>query len=149
MKTTRILFLIALSLLFLSPSPLNAREVAVTKVDVLARSETSWDGNKLPRYGEGPAEVTILRIVIPPGVQLPEHRHPVINAGVLMKGELTVVTDKGKVLHLKEGDSIVEVVETWHYGKNEGDVPAELIMFYAGNKGVPLSVKQDSLKTGG
>ncbi|ASQ90342.1 cupin [Prosthecochloris sp. GSB1] len=149
MKNQRIRFLIVFTLLFLSPSVLNAREAAVTKVDVLAQSETSWDGNKLPRYGEGPAEVTILRIVIPPGTQLPEHRHPVINAGALMKGELTVVTDKGKVLHLKEGESIVEVVETWHYGKNEGDVPAELIMFYAGNKGVPLSVKQDSLKTGG
>ncbi len=42
----------------------------------------------LPAY----PEVTILRIHIPPGATLPLHEHPVINAGVLLKGELTVTT---------------------------------------------------------
>ncbi len=63
-----------------------------------------------------------------------------INAGVMLKGQLTEVTEAGKRLHLKAGDSIVEVVNTWHYGKNEGDEPAELIVFYAGVKGTPISV---------
>ena len=63
------------------------------------------------------------------------HTHPVINAGVLVSGELTVITDSGQTLHLKPGDPIVEVVDTWHYGKNEGTDPADIIVFYAGEKG--------------
>jgi hypothetical protein len=59
----------------------------------------------------------------------------VINAGVLMSGQLTVETTDGKVLHLKAGDPIVEVVNTLHYGINEGTVPAEIVVFYAGTVG--------------
>ena len=59
----------------------------------------------------------------------------------MLKGELTVTTKKGQVLHLRAGEPIVEVVDTWHYGKNEGKETAELIVFYAGVQGVPITVK--------
>ena len=78
----------------------------------------------LPAYAPGQPEVTIRRITIPAGVRLEMHRHPVINAGVMLSGQLTVVTVEGKTLHLKAGDPIVEVVNTLHYGINEGKVPA-------------------------
>jgi quercetin dioxygenase-like cupin family protein len=119
-----------------------AKDVNAVKVDVLAKTSSSWDRSPLPDYPRGKPEITILRIEIPPGVQLPLHKHPVINAGVLLKGELTVATEDNKVLHLKAGDSIVEVVNKWHYGKNEGRKPAELIMFYAGTPGVPITIKK-------
>jgi hypothetical protein len=45
-------------------------------------------------------------------------------------------------LHLKAGDPIVEVVDTWHYGKNEGKTPAEIIVFYAGTPDTPITVKE-------
>jgi quercetin dioxygenase-like cupin family protein len=111
-------------------------------VDVLAKTSSSWDGGALPNYSTGTPEVTILRIMIPPKVQLPMHKHPVINAGVLLKGELTVVREDGKELHLKAGDSIVELVNKWHYGKNEGDEPAEIIIVYSGLQGTPITVKK-------
>ena len=79
-------------------------------VDVLTKSSASWEGTDLPNYPKGKPEITILRIKIPPKVQLPLHEHPVINAGVLLKGELTVVTKNKETLHLKAGDPIVEVV---------------------------------------
>ena len=60
---------------------------------------------------------TILKISIPPKTRLPLHQHPVINAGVLIKGELTVMTEDGKILHLQAGDPIVEVTDTWHFGE--------------------------------
>jgi len=110
-------------------------------VDVLAKTTTSWNGAALPAYNQGIPEVTILRIVIPAKTELPLHQHPVINAGVLLKGELTVVTQDKKTLHLKAGDPIVEVVDTWHYGRNDGDGPAEIIVFYAGVKDAPITVK--------
>ncbi len=116
--------------------------ISKTIVDVLVKSSSSWDGEILPDYPKGKPEVTILRITIPPKVQLPLHKHLVINAGVLLKGELTVVTEDKKTLHLKAGDSIVEVVNKWHYGKNEGNEPAEIIVFYAGIRGTPITIKE-------
>jgi len=43
---------------------------------------------------------------------------------------------------MKPYDPIVEVVNTWHYGRNEGDKPAEIIVFYAGEKGDPVTIKK-------
>jgi len=125
---------------FLLSSNVLAKDIENVKVDVLAKTNKSWNDEKLPHYEKGEPEITILKIVIPPHVKLPMHKHPIINAGVLLKGELTVVTEDNKILHLKAGDAIVEVVNTWHYGKNEGDEPAELIMFYAGIKDIPLTI---------
>ncbi|MBA4421504.1 MAG: cupin domain-containing protein [Syntrophus sp. (in: bacteria)] len=118
-----------------------AEDANTAQVDVLAKTGLSWDGSHLPGYSKGTPEITILRIKIPPGVQLPLHKHPVINAGVLLSGELTVVTDDNKTLHLKAGDSIVEVVNIWHYGKNEGNKTAEILVFYAGVLDTPISIK--------
>jgi len=134
---------IGLSLL-LSSSAL-AEQVDSVQVEVLAKSTISWDGSRLPGYTKNAPEVTILRIKIPAGAQLPLHKHPVINAGVLLTGELTVVTEDDKILHLKAGDSIVEVVDKWHYGNNEGKSIAEIIVFYAGAVDTQITVKKESL----
>lgn len=132
----RICFVLLLS------SNVLAADVNAVHVDVLAKTSLSWDGSHLPYYSKGTPEVTILRIKIPPGVQLPLHKHPVINAGVLLNGELTVVTEDNRTLHLKAGDSIVEVVNKWHYGKNEGNETAEIIVFYAGVQDTPISIEK-------
>jgi len=119
-----------------------AQELNSVDVEILAKTNESWDGRDLPNYPEGKPNITILRIKIPPKVELPLHEHPVINAGVLLKGELTVVTKDRETLHLKAGDSIVEVVDKWHYGKNEGTETAEIIVFYAGIQGSPITIKE-------
>ena len=69
------------------------------------------------------------------------HEHPVINSGYLVSGELTVIAKDNKKLHLKAGDSIVEIVNKKHYGKNEGTDTAEIIVFYAGVVNKPITVK--------
>lgn len=115
---------------------------AAVQVSKLVQSTQSWDGTLLAPYPAGQPEITILRITIPPGTRLDTHQHPVINAGVLLAGELRVVTQDGKTLQLKTGDPIVEVMHTWHYGINEGTVPAEIMVFYAGVSGQPITVKE-------
>jgi quercetin dioxygenase-like cupin family protein len=107
----------------------NEASIAVTE---LVKTTKSWDGEILPPYPQGQPEITIRRITIPAGARLDTHSHSVINAGVLISGQLTVVTADGKTLHLKAGDPIVEVVNTAHYGINQGKVPAEIVVFYAG-----------------
>ena len=135
-------FFFGICLILLLSSNVCAQEVNTATVDILAKTSISWDGEELPNYAKGKPEITILRIKIPPKVQLPLHVHPVINAGVLLKGELTVVTEDKKTLHLKTGDSIVEVVGKWHYGKNEGNELAEIIVFYAGVQDTPITIKK-------
>lgn len=115
----------------------------VVRTVQLVQSERSWDGVMLPAYPQGQPQVTILRITIPAGARLPLHRHPVINAGVLTRGQLVVVTEDGRELRLAAGDPIVEVVDTPHQGFNPGSEPAEIIVFYAGQAGTPLAVRQE------
>jgi quercetin dioxygenase-like cupin family protein len=142
-KMKRIICVLFLTL-FLSNHAL-AKDVNITAVQVeeLAKAGISWDGSRLPAYPKERPEITILRIKIPPGSTLHVHEHPVINAGVLLSGELTVITEDNKKLHLKAGEAIIEVVNTWHYGKNEGSKTAELIVFYAGIPNKPITVKKE------
>ena len=119
-----------------------AESAQTISTEVLAKSGASWDGSVLPRYPQGAPEITILRIAIPPGMRLALHRHPTINAAYMLKGTLTVTTEDNKSIVLKAGEAIVEVVDKWHYGQNEGPDPVEILVFYAGTPGVPIAVKK-------
>lgn len=118
----------------------NLETLDSLKVRELVKTTQSWDGTHLPDYPKGQPEITILKISIPAGTRLETHSHPVINAGVLTKGELTVYTENGDVLKLCAGDPIVEVVNTLHYGVNEGDETAEILVFYSGIHNMPVTV---------
>lgn len=109
--------------------------------ELIAESYLSWNGDSLPAYPTGKPKISIVKVTIPPHSELPHHYHPVINAGVLLSGELTVVDSKGNVLQMKAGDPIIEVVNTVHFGKNEGNIPAEILVFYAGADEMKIVVK--------
>ncbi len=132
-------------LLFTALCLISCNKTTIHKIEVttLIETTTSWDGKKLPNYLEGSPKITVLKIVIPPKTKLEVHKHLEINAGVLLKGTLTVISTHNDTLHLKAGDPIVELVNTWHYGINEGNVPAEIIVFYAGVEGTPITVLQE------
>ncbi len=117
-------------------------EQSAVKVEKLAETSCSWDGATLPNYPATTPQITILRYTFPPHQVLPVHRHLIINCGVLLKGELTIVTTDGRERTFKAGDAVVEMVGTVHSGENRGDEPAELIMFYAGTEG--LALKEDA-----
>ncbi len=117
----------------------NQSEVKVTQI---LKTTKEWNGDELPPYPSKNPEITILKYEIPPGIRLPMHKHPVINAGVVLEGKLTVISKDGKQLILNSGDSIIELVNKWHYGVNQGFVPVKLIMFYVGEVGVPLMIKE-------
>jgi quercetin dioxygenase-like cupin family protein len=134
--------IITLCFIALLAGTAHARENPV-KVDILAQSSQSWDGRQLPAYPTTTPEISVLRIEIPAGTQLALHQHPVINVGYLVSGELTVITEQNETLHLKAGDALIEVVDKWHYGKNEGSTPAVIVVVYAGTPGTPLSVHKE------
>jgi quercetin dioxygenase-like cupin family protein len=120
------------------PAAVGATPVAT---EVLAKSGASWNGDRLPAYPRGAPEITVLKIAIPPGARLPLHKHPVINAAYMLRGRLTVTTEDQKSIELKAGQAMVEVVDTWHYGRNEGPEPVEILVFYAGTPDAPIAVK--------
>jgi quercetin dioxygenase-like cupin family protein len=121
---------------------LGCKSNKITNIEVitLVKTTKSWNGSQLPKYLDGNPEITILKIIIPPKTKLPLHKHPEINAGILLKGELTVISEANDTLHLKAGEPIVELVNTWHFGQNEGTEPVEIIVFYAGIKGTPITI---------
>ena len=121
---------------------LCAEPHGAANVEVLAKTDQMWDGSPLPNYPTENPEITILKVTIPAKTELPMHKHPVINAGYLLSGELTVVSESGDELFLKGGDTLIELVDKWHYGKNEGEEDVEIIVFYAGEKDRPITVKK-------
>lgn len=133
------LLLIALISLNSAAGPAFAHGAGAA-AEVVEKTTRSWNDNLLPAYPEGQPEITLLKITIPPHSRIPWHKHPVINCGYLLQGELRVTADDGKVLHMKEGDPIPELVEQWHYGENPGDEPAVILVFYAGIGGSPITV---------
>ena len=112
---------------------------AATSKDLI-KSTQSWNGNELPAYALAQPEVTIKEIIIAPGEKLPWHQHPVINAGILLSGELVVQTREGKKLHLKAGDTLIELVNTSHTGQNISTEPAKIVVFYLAEQGEKVTI---------
>lgn len=107
--------------------------------EVLLKSTTSWDGVSYGSYPAGEPELTLVRIVIPSHTALHWHTHPMPNAAYVVRGELTVVQhDNGATRKLIGGQTLPEMVGTVHRGYT-GPEPVELLVFYAGTPGMPLS----------
>jgi len=141
MKTT-----LLTSLILLTSSTLLAKDMSkITKpkpitIEVLQKATTSWNGEALPSYKSGKPEISIVKISVAPHAKFPIHKHPMINAGVILSGELTVITDENQTKHFKAGDAVVEVVKRWHHGQNDGNVTTEIIVVYAGVEGEQLTI---------
>ena len=110
--------------------------------DVLLQTTQTWDNAEYKKLKIKKPEVTVLKIVINVNEELPMHKHNLVNIAYVKKGTLTVITDDNKEITLHEGEVLPELVGKYHYGKNTGSKPVELIVFYIGEKGTPLSVNK-------
>jgi quercetin dioxygenase-like cupin family protein len=113
-----------------APSPLQVKTVLQT--------DKAWDGSQYTAYPAGHPQLSVLQITIPPRTTMEWHRHPVPNAAYVVSGELNVETQAGHKVHFTKGQVIAETVGVWHRGVT-GDQAADLLVFYAGAPGVPLS----------
>ena len=111
----------------------------------LIRTSQSWDGVELPDYLKGKPELVAVKYVFPAGQKLGWHHHPVMNYGVLVEGELTIIGQDGKEKVVHEGEAVVEMVNTIHHGENRGKKPVVLYMFYLAQKGMPLAVQHPEI----
>ena len=110
--------------------------------DVLLRTTSTWDNAEYKKLKIKKPEVTVLKIVFNIGEELPMHKHDLVNIAYVKKGTLTVITDDNKEITLHEGEVLPELIGKYHYGKNTGNEPVELVVFYIGEKGTPLSVNK-------
>lgn len=137
--------LLGSSLLIIAISTLSnitkASAAPALEVTTLLKATHSWDGVKYQKYPGGQPEISILRYKIPAHTILPWHSHPVINAAYVISGNITVTTkgDESSIV-IGPGDVLAETVGTLHRGET-GDVPVELIVFYAGTPTLPLVLK--------
>ena len=106
------------------------------------KTTSTWDNIKYEGLQIKNPEVTVLNITIDVGEELPMHKHDLVNVAYVKKGTLTVTTDDNKKITLHEGECLPELIGKYHYGKNTGNEPVELIVFYIGEKGTPLSVNK-------
>jgi len=93
---------------------------------------TSWDGTPI-QYPAGTAKVSGAIITLSPGAETGWHLHPVPCLALILEGELLVELKDGRTHKLKAGDTLAEVMNTPHNGKNTGKVPLKIAVFYAGN----------------
>ena len=103
----------------------------------LLNSGTSWNGGAI-NYPEGAPNVTAVKIRLKNGEVTAIHCHPVPLFAYILKGQLRVTTGLGQSRVFKRGEAMVEVMDTWHQGKAVKG-PVELIAFYAGVEGTPVS----------
>ena len=126
---------------------LSQEEAPVQQVQSteLIRTSQSWDGVELPDYLQGRPELVAVKYVFPAGQKLGWHHHPVMNYGILVQGELTIIGQDGKEKIVHEGEAVVEMVNTIHHGENRGTKPVILYMFYLAQKDIPLAVQHPEI----
>ena len=124
----------------------NDNSSSLVETTELIRTSQSWDGAELPDYPQGRPELVVKKYVFPAGQKLAWHHHPVMNYGVLVQGELTIIAKDGteKVVHA--GEAVVEMVGTVHHGENRGSQSAILYMCYVSQEGLPLSVPNPEME---
>lgn len=122
----------------------SVEQVAVVSEELI-RTSQSWDGVELPDYLQGRPELVAVKYVFPAGKKLGWHHHPVMNYGILVQGELTIIGQDGKEKVVHEGETVVEMVNTIHHGENRGTKPVILYMFYLSQKDMPLAVQHPEI----
>ena len=125
----------------------NVQEKSIKTVKnvELIRTSQSWDGVELPDYLQGRPELVAVKYVFPVGQKLGWHHHPVMNYGILVQGELTIIGLDGKEKTVHEGEPVVEMVNTIHHGENRGNKPVILYMFSLSQKDLPLAVQHPEI----
>ena len=134
-------FLSSLSL-WLIPALLSAREPQI-EVQQILQTTQSWDGQNYQGYPTGQPQLTVLQITIPPNTALHWHHHPVISVGYVLSGHLTIEKrDTGERTIVHAGQAVAETVQTTHRGFTT-DEPLELLVFYAGQVGLPITINEE------
>ncbi len=144
MKTSRqslTIFLLALFVCVIGATGVSGAEYEGVTATQIKKTTTASNGQKLQYLASEKPEVTVLIVEIPAGGETGWHLHPVPVYAYMLSGAITVETESGEKRDFREGEAIIEVMNTPHNGMNSGTVPAKLVVFYAGEQGSPNTVR--------
>jgi quercetin dioxygenase-like cupin family protein len=105
------------------------------KVQVVKKTTTAANGQELAYPKTANPEVTVATVEIPAGGETGWHSHPFPVYAYVMSGVLSVAIEGGSDHDFREGEAIIEVIDTRHNGRNKGSVPVKLVVFYTGALG--------------
>ncbi len=111
------------------------------KATPILQSGVTVSGATLSYPKTDSAEVTALLLEIGPGGETGRHMHPNPTFVYMLEGAIDVDMDGGMPHTYKAGDSFIEVVNTWHNGKNKGTMPAKILVVFSGVKGKPNLIR--------
>lgn len=109
---------------------------------VLSKTGVTGNGARIAYPATDQAEVTAMTVDIAPGAETGWHKHPIPVYAYVISGTIEVELEDGRKLTFQEGDAIVEVVDTFHNGRNKGATPVRLAVFYTGIAGQPNVIKR-------
>ena len=113
----------------------SAEEAPDLKVTPLLATTSTAIGQPISLPKEK-LEVRASLFEIPVGAQLPVHKHPSQRYAYVLSGTLQVTdVENGRSFEYKPGDFIVEMVDGWHYGVNNGRSPVRLLVIDQVEKG--------------
>lgn len=111
------------------------------KVRTLLEADTTNLGQRLAYPLSSPAHVSSLLVELKPGAETGRHRHPVITYGYVLEGTVQIAYEGGEVRTYKAGEAFIEAVDTWHNGKNTGDVPTKILVVFISAKNLKTVVR--------
>lgn len=137
--------LIPAAMALLLPGAAVAQAYAGTRVEVtpILQTDTTAAGTPFTYPRTGDAEITALVVEIPAGAETGRHLHPQPTFAYVLEGTLQVETDDGTVRTFQPGDAFVEVVDTWHNGRNSGATLVRALVVFAGARGEPNVVRPE------
>lgn len=131
--------ILAVAVLGLIATP-AAAQVKFSATPVLQSGRTTG-GTAVAYPKTDSAEVTAVVLDIGPGGETGRHMHPYPTFVYVLEGAIDVEMDGGMAHSYKAGDSFLEVINTWHNGKNKGTTPAKVLVVFAGVHGKPNLVR--------
>jgi len=118
----------------------NAQYNKGVVLETILKTDTTSIGQKLVYPDFANDEVSIIKVILPPGKSTGWHKHVFPVFAYVLQGVLTVEIEHTKALQFPANTSFSEVLNTLHNGVNNGKEDVILIAFFMGEKGKPLSV---------
>jgi quercetin dioxygenase-like cupin family protein len=85
-----------------------------------------------------PAVFSVRTVTVPPGGEIPWHRHPGTEMSIVTSGAATVVREGAcEPVVYQAGDALYIADEVPHTARNEGTVPLQLVVSYLLTAGAP------------
>ena len=119
------------------PSPTGP--VGLTLTPVLQASKT-FTGQPI-HFPQSNNQFVAVVAEVAPGGQVGRHLHPNPLFVYMLEGTLTIEMEGHGTHAFSAGEGLVEVVNTWHNGRNLGDTPVRFLIVFAAQEGTPTIIR--------